>query len=109
MLRTLSVGLALVLLSGCDSAGRSAPAMEPAPAPPYRAVANLKQTMEQILDPAADVIWDSAGFIITAEGEPDLAPTTDQGWEHVRNSAPRCSKTAGLTSITAPESNRTRG
>ena len=40
-----------------------------------------------ILDPAADVIWDSAGAIITAEGETDLSPTTDEGWEHVRNSA----------------------
>lgn len=96
MLRTLSVGLALILLSGCDSSGRSAPSMEATPAPPYRAVANLKQTMEQILDPAADVIWDSAGFIITAEGETDLAPTTDEGWEHVRNSATVVAETGNL-------------
>jgi hypothetical protein len=43
--------------------------------------------MEWILDPAADVIWDSAGVIITAEGERDLSPKTEAGWTRVRNSA----------------------
>ena len=44
--------------------------------------------MEWILDPAADLIWDSAGFIITAEGEQDLQPTTEEGWQEVvRNAA----------------------
>ena len=52
--------------------------------------------MEWILDPAADVIWDSAGFVITAEGETDLAPTTDEGWEHVRNNAAIVAETGNL-------------
>ena len=52
--------------------------------------------MEWILDPAADVIWDSAGFIITADGETDLRPTTDEGWERVRNSAAVVAETGNL-------------
>ena len=59
----------------------------PKPEPAYRPIAGVMQTMESILDPAADVIWDSAGFIITAQGEADLSPTTDAGWEKVRNGA----------------------
>ena len=43
--------------------------------------------MEWVLDPAADHIWDSAGAIITDAGTEELAPTTDAGWELVRNSA----------------------
>lgn len=43
--------------------------------------------MTWILDPAADVIWDSAGTIITAEGSEELAPTTDEGWEAVLHAA----------------------
>jgi cytochrome c556 len=39
------------------------------------------------LEPAADVIWDSAGFVITEDGEVDLQPTTQEGWDQVRNSA----------------------
>ena len=73
---------------GCESRGN--------PAPAYRPVADVRQTMEWILDPAADVIWDSAGFVITAEGETDLSPTTTEGWEHVRNSAAVVSETGNL-------------
>lgn len=52
--------------------------------------------MEWILDPAADLIWDSAGFVITAQGEADLAPTTQAGWEQVRNSAAVVAETGNL-------------
>ncbi len=49
-----------------------------------------------ILDPAADVIWDSAGAIITADGETDLSPATDEGWQNVRNSAAVVAETGNL-------------
>lgn len=54
---------------------------------PYQVVTNIHQTMSWILDPAADVIWDSAGTIITAQGSEELAPTTDEGWAEVVNAA----------------------
>ena len=43
--------------------------------------------MNLVLDPAADVIWDSAGQIITAEGVEDLAPTTEEEWLQVVHAA----------------------
>jgi len=61
-----------------------------------RPVTNVLQTMEWILDPATDVIWGSAGTIITAEGPTELAPTTDEGWAHVRNSAATVAETGNL-------------
>lgn len=88
------IGLAVSL--GCGSAGQSLPSEATAPEAMYRPVANVKQTMDWILDPAADVIWDSAGFIITAEGETDLSPTTDEGWAQVRNSAAVVAETGNL-------------
>ena len=54
---------------------------------PVEPVGDLHDTMTWVLDPAADVIWGSAGVIVTAEGEQDLAPTTDEGWDRVRHSA----------------------
>lgn len=85
MMRPAIAILVAVSVSGCGSA-------EPPPGAtvteePYRVVTDVLHTMEWILDPAADVIWDSAGFIITAAGEADLQPTTDEGWKAVRNSA----------------------
>ena len=61
---------------------------EPAPpAIPYKPVGDVKQTMNLVLDPAADVVWGSAGYILTLEGEQHLAPTTDEGWLAVKQSA----------------------
>ncbi len=72
---TLSMALLLV---AC--ANEQPPVQE---APPYQIVTDIRQTMEWVLDPAVDVIWDSAGTIISAEGRTELAPTTDDGWSRV--------------------------
>jgi hypothetical protein len=103
MPRILVVVLLLAFVPACDS--REAPTLPSvqtsAPAAPsvFEPVTNVRQTMEWILDPAVDVIWDSAGFIITAEGETDLSPTTDKEWEHVRNSAAVVAEAGNLLMI----------
>ena len=59
-------------------------------APPqatFEAVHDMQETMRLVLDPAADVIWSSAGAIITADGVEDLAPTTEEGWLRVAHAA----------------------
>ena len=47
----------------------------------------MHEMMTWYLEPAADVIWGSAGFVITESGEVDLQPTTQEGWDNVRNNA----------------------
>ena len=54
---------------------------------PVRPVGDLHHAMTWVVDPAADVIWGSAGFVVTAEGARDLAPATEEGWARVRHSA----------------------
>jgi len=84
MLRVFVVAWTLVFLSGCGSAEGWVGSDREVP---DRPVVSVKQLMESVLDPAADVVWGSAGFVITAEGETDLQPTTPEGWLRVRNSA----------------------
>ena len=72
------LGLGLLALGACEPTETSVPAQP---------VGDLHDTMTWFLDPAADVIWNSAGFVLTAEGETPLAPTTDEGWARVRHSA----------------------
>jgi len=43
--------------------------------------------MLEDLEPAAEIIWDSAGWIITEDGEEELWPTTDDGWAAVADGA----------------------
>ena len=71
----------LIVLVGCAGCAET---VEPVP---FKAVTNTQQLMEWILDPNADVIWGAAGAIITEEGTQDLAPTTPEGWDAVRNAA----------------------
>ena len=52
--------------------------------------------MHYVFDPAADVIWSSAGAIITEAGEQDLAPTTQEGWDAVTASAATLMESANL-------------
>ena len=48
---------------------------------------DVHDLMAYVLDPAAEVIWDSAGYIITEEGEFNLEPTDEEGWNKVKYGA----------------------
>ena len=54
---------------------------------PYAPTGSQYQFMTDYLEPPSDVIWGSAGAIITAEGEVDLQPTTEEGWLKVVHAA----------------------
>jgi hypothetical protein len=79
--RALLLALMMVL-AGCDA--DTAPR---APETHYRLVLDSTQLMNWVLDPSADVIWASAGSVLTMEGEQDLAPVDDEGWARVRHAA----------------------
>ena len=55
--------------------------------------------MADVLDPAAEAIWDSAGFVITEEGETNLAPTNQEGWDKVKHGAKVISESSYLLSM----------
>ena len=68
--------------------GRSA---QHAPAAVYHApiapVASIKQIMNGIVMPNADVVYKAVGSTITAAGSVDVAPRNDQEWARVADSA----------------------
>ena len=79
----------LGLLAGC--------ADEPKPqAVPFEPVLEMHDLMNSVLDPATDVIWGAAGAVITADGEQDLAPVDDAGWQAVFNAAAVVTETGNL-------------
>jgi hypothetical protein len=65
-----------MLLFGCEA--------EPTP---FSQVADVKQVMTSILEPAAEVYWDAVGTIIDENGTHEFAPDTPEEWEAVRNAA----------------------
>src|SRR5215471_14576082 len=50
---------------------------------------SIKELMDAIVDPSADVLWGAAGTVVAKEGVHDLAPTTPEGWLDVRRAAVR--------------------
>jgi cytochrome c556 len=49
----------------------------------------IKDLMESIIDPSADVIWGAAGTVADKQGVRDLSPKTPEDWLEVRRAAVR--------------------
>lgn len=64
------------LLSGCNPEAQ-----------PFVEVADVKQLMISVVEPAAEVYWDAVGTIIDKNGIEEFAPSTTEEWQEVRNAA----------------------
>ena len=64
------------------------PACSSSPPPtPYHPVADVKQLMATVVEPAAEVYWDAVGTIIDATGTMEIEPQSVEEWDAVRNAA----------------------
>jgi hypothetical protein len=77
----LLVGISLLLVAAACS--RSAPQRES----PLRPTSTVKDLMDSMVDPSADVLWDSVATIVSASGTEERAPRTDEDWAKVRHNA----------------------
>jgi len=75
--------VSLVSLAGCQS--RPAEPQGPAYAPE----ATIKDIMDAIVDPSADVVWESVATVVTPSGTEERQPKTDEEWTNVRRGAIR--------------------
>lgn len=62
-------------------------------------VASLYSVMTTIIDPAVDPLWESVSQEISAEGEVDHAPRTEEDWQAVRGHALRLIEATNLLLI----------
>jgi hypothetical protein len=77
--RALFLAGLVAAASGCTNTERTEP---------YQPVANVRELMLTILEPAAEQYWDAVGFIDDQQmGSYDIRPTSDEDWELVRNAA----------------------
>ncbi|MFL6599739.1 MAG: hypothetical protein ACJ8R9_00225 [Steroidobacteraceae bacterium] len=87
---------------GAAPPGETAQGETPQPAQSsqqYRLTATIPDLMDGIIDPAADVLWDSVAYIATSKGTEDRQPRTDGEWKTVRNSAITLIEAANLLSM----------
>jgi hypothetical protein len=78
---------AAVLASEAPS--RLAVAQQKEPMRDGQAYTSVKDIMESIVDPSADVIWGAVGTVVDREGIHDASPKTPEDWRDVRRAAVR--------------------
>jgi hypothetical protein len=66
-------------------------------------VGTVKEIMEGIVDPSADVIWESVATNITSAGVEEKAPRTDDEWAVVQHSALMLAEAANLLKMRGRE------
>jgi len=66
-------------------------------------VGTVKEIMEGIVDPSADVVWESVATNITAAGVEEKAPKTDDEWAVVQHSALMLAEAANLLKVRGRE------
>ena len=66
-------------------------------------VGTVKEIMQGIVDPSADVLWESVATNITAAGVEEKAPKTDDEWAVVQHSALRLAEAATLLKMEGRE------
>ena len=77
---------ALALAAAACSKETPAPQAAAKPAEsPFQITATIQDIMDAEVDPAADFLWGSVGFVATKKGVEDKQPRTDKEWETVRN------------------------
>lgn len=73
----VSVGLLWACAQGADEEAAAR----------YTPVGDLQQLMASVVEPASEVYWDAVGVIVDAEGEHQMAPTTEEEWLAVSSAA----------------------
>ena len=69
------------LLAACSPQKPAPKAAAPISAAQFNTDLPMTEFMGHVVDPAAFMYWKASGTEITAKGERDLSPTTDEGWE----------------------------
>jgi hypothetical protein len=93
----LSIALitACVVVTGACSGPRStvpaSASAQTAPAPGtepiYTPTATIKDVMDDIVDPAGDLVWDATSVVVDQKGTKETLPRTDEDWKTVKRGA----------------------
>ena len=106
MRKLFSVGVvlclaALVLTAACQQkpAQTQTAAKPAADAAEYFPTATVKDLMQSVVDPSADVVWGSVTTVQDSKGAHDKAPMTDAEWTAVRHGAIALTEAANLLMV----------
>lgn len=100
-LRVVKVLVAVAVAAALTACAKTEPPAAPsAPAPsPIKLTAGIQDIMRDMIDPAADFLWESVSTTETAQGVEEKMPRTDEEWAAVRRHALILAESANLLLI----------
>lgn len=84
--------VAALVINGCE---------QPPDPTPFQEAIDLQELMAHVVEPAAEVYWDSVGTIMDAEGTHEIAPANVNEWIAVENAAATIAESGNLLLIPA--------
>jgi len=96
--RLLSMGLLPVAFIACSQQEIENPAAD-VTGFDYDTSLAMTNLMTMVIEPAADSLWDNAGWIESAAGYEELYPTTEEGWEFVEAQAALVAESGNLLAL----------
>ena len=94
--RVARVVMTVAIAGALAACGKAEPPVD-APAPsPIKLTAGMQDIMRDMIDPAADFLWQSVSTTETAEGVEEKQPRTDEEWAEVRKQAIILAESANL-------------
>ncbi len=98
--RVLFVGLATTMMLSCaPESEQTAASNQVEDSFNYDTSLSVPDLMAMVIEPAADVLWDNAGWVESSAGYEELYPTTDEGWEFVISQAALVAETGNMLAL----------
>jgi mono/diheme cytochrome c family protein len=78
-IRTLCLSTLLILAACSEQPPATEPQSNAAPSH-YNTSLDMQALMALVVEPVADTLWSTAGWVLSDAGYEELYPTTDEGW-----------------------------
>ena len=97
------IGSLWLAVSGCTSQPTQTADTASTANTKFEPTGTVKDLMQSLVDPSADVVWNSVATVSDEKGIEDRIPRTDEEWADVRHGAIRLVETANLLLIPGRE------
>ena len=87
------IGFIVLIMAACGPSTASPPAETDVP---YVPTATIKDLMLSIIDPQADIVWNSVSTVSSEAGVVETIPKTDEDWDRVRHGAMTLAEASNL-------------
>lgn len=88
-----------LLLAACSDSADDGAAQQVTATTNFDTTLTMQELMLYVLEPAADGLWSTAGWVEDRDGYRELYPTTEEGWEHVVASAAMVAESGNLLTL----------